>query len=916
MAAIRQSIWESSFIRRTGFIFFLALILIPRPAESIDPENPLSNRLVEEWNSSRELPSDFVYCLEQTPDGYLWIGTQRGLVRNDGIRHETLLHEAVYDLCAGRDGALWVCLGNELLRYQYGRFIPIRPRGGSVGIAAISIFEDMKGDLWIGYYNGVLGRLRNGAYMEFKLPADNEFYSIMAIEEDVLGTLWIGTNGDGLFKGRDGIFSRYDIGRSPDYSVFRIHEDRSGSLWAATNIGLVRIRDNRAGILRYRDGLPASYVMDILEDGDGNLWCSTGGGLCLIRRDAGGVYRATSPILTNQVVGPLFEDRERNLWVAIPRHGLKCFKNVVFRTLAEEVGIPSYSSAVFTSRDGSVWIGDQIGRLYRMKNGRAYQVLNLGLSPEAGILSMAEDSRGCLWLGTTSRGVFKVENGTVVSIDAGRPLPFVRTILSDSRNRLWIGFQNGLVCLRDGVFRTYATADKLPGNLVFNVLEDRGGRLWIATNVGLTVLKNGEWDPGGVETILCGKAIMTLFEDEDRVLWAGTYGGGLVRVRNNEMTHFGRKEGLGSDIISQIQDDCLGFLWLNSPDGVIKVAKASLRDDSQKTHRGVDCIVYGKSDGVRGEGPNYSTQNSITRTPTGELWFAMDNGISIVHPEKIKVNRFLPMPVLTRIFFNHEEVPLDRDKASFKGVRDIQFDFAAPAFISPERVRLRYKLEGVDSDWRTVGAFGEKSAEYKNLPFGSFRFRIAACNSDNIWNENNAVFDFSLKPYIHQTWPFKAGVSVLALVVGLLAYSGLHKFLEQRRLKRKYRNSTLDSDKAEDYLKNLIRLFEEEKVFKSSNLSLQSLSKRLGVSPRDLSRIINERLNRNFWALVNSYRIEEARSMIRASTNGDSTILGIALDVGFNSLAAFNRAFKKFTGMTPSHYKKTNSRAEDPIRDA
>jgi ligand-binding sensor domain-containing protein/AraC-like DNA-binding protein len=899
--------------KKSALVFFLVMFLAPRLAAPLNLENPLNDRLVEEWNSSRGLPSDNVYCLAQTPDGYLWIGTQRGLVRSDGLRHETILHQPVYDLCPGRDGGLWVCLGNELLRYQYSRFIPVRPKGHDCPIPASCAFEDMKGDLWVGHDGGILGRLRNGAYTVFKLPLDKDPGAITAIKEDGRGTLWLGTLTGGLFQGRDGVFSRCDIGRSNDFAVFRIREDRSGNLWAATNIGLVKIQDNGAILLTQRNGLSVNYVLDFLEDSDGNLWCATAWGLNLLHQDVGGAFGATILNQSEQAVGPLFEDREKNLWFAYSRSGLKCYKNALFRTLAGEVGLPDYASTVFASRDGTLWIGDQVGCLYRMKNGRAHQVLDLGYSPEAGIQSLAEDSQGRLWFGTAFRGVFQVKDGRAVPLNVGRSLPCLQALLCDSRGRMWIGCQNGLGCLRDGVFQTLTTADGLPGDRVYSVLEDRSGRIWIATIGGLAVLKNGEWSPGEVETIVTGQAILTLCQDEESVLWAGTFGHGLIRDRNGEKTSFGRREGLGSDIIWQVKDDAAGFLWLSSPEGLIRVSKASLGDEARIKSRGLESLVYGKADGLKGEGAS-STVNSMARTPDGELWFALGHGISTVHPEKIKVNRFRLTPVLTRILFNHEEIPLGAGQASFQGVKNIRFEFAAPSFVSPERVKLRYKLEGIDSDWRPVEAFGEKSAEYRDVPFGSYRFRVAACNSDNIWNENDALFDFSLKPYLHQTWPFKAGVMALALVVGLLAFSGLQKFLEQRRLKRKYKNSTLDPGKAEDYLKNLMQLFEEEKIYRAPDLSLASLSARLGITPRDLSRIINERLNRNFWALVNSYRIGEARMMIKDTANGDHTILDIALEVGFNSLAAFNRAFKKFTGMTPSHYKKKNSRAENHAR--
>jgi ligand-binding sensor domain-containing protein/AraC-like DNA-binding protein len=895
------------FSRALSVVIF-SLILFPRPAAPLGQENPLRDRLVEGWNSSRGLPSDMVYCLEQTPDGYLWIGTQRGLVRSDGLRHETLLHNAVYDLCAGKDGALWICLGNELLRYQYGRFIPLCPKTGASWIPANRVFEDMKGDLWIGLSTGLLGRLRNGIFSQFQLPQNKESSSITAIREDSRGTLWVGTVAGGLFKGRDGIFSRTDIGRTPDYTVFRIREGRDGVLWVSTNIGLVRIQDDRPLILTQENGLSIGFVLDFLEDSEGNLWCSTPRGLNLLRRDESGAYRATPLTPANQILDFMFEDREKNLWISFPRFGLKCYRNVPFRTLAEESGVPSYSSAVLASRDGTVWIGDNVGCLFRMKDGRARQVLDMGYSPEAGILSMAEDSLGRLWLGTNHRGIFRVENAKAVPLHGGRPLPAIRRILADSRGRIWIGFQDGLACLRDGALKIYTVADGLPGNWVSNVLEGRDGRLWIATNGGLAVLKNGEFSPGGVETVLTGQVTMTLFEDEGGVLWAGTYGRGLIRVRNGEITSCGREQGLGSDIIYQVQDDGEGYLWLNTPAGVIKVAKSSWPDDPRRAGGGVDSIIYGKSDGVRGESGQYSTSNSIARTPDGELWFALDDGISIVQPRRIKVNKVLPAPVITRILLNYEEISPGRERAPFHGVKNVRFDFAAPSFVSPERVRLRYKLESRDSDWHVVEASGDQFVAYGNLPFGSYRFRLAACNSDHVWNPAEAVFEFSLKPYLPQTWPFKAGVSALALLVGLLAYSGLQKSLEQRRLKRRYKNSTLAPDKAEECARTLIRLFEQEKIFKSPDLSLASLSERLSVSPKDLSRIINERLNRNFWALVNFYRIEEARRKIGETKNGDQTILNIALEVGFNSLAAFNRAFKKFTGTTPSHYRQSNSR--------
>jgi ligand-binding sensor domain-containing protein/AraC-like DNA-binding protein len=897
-----------------GLVLSLTIpfVLTLHAVAALAQENPLRDRLVENWNSSNGLPSDIVFCLEQTPDGYLWIGTQRGLVRSDGLRHETLLSRAVYDLCVGKDGTLWVCLGDGLLRYQKGRFTPIGPNADSPW-PAYRVFEDMRGDLWVGS-GSALRRLKAGLFEEFSLPGNTELSSVTAIKEDSRGFLWVGTIAGGLFRGHDGIFTRWDVGWPRDYSIFRIREGRDGALWVTTNFGLIRIQEDQPLILTDDIGLSVGYILDFIEDSEGNLFCSTARGLNLLRPEAGGGYRATLITPSSLVFDVMFEDREQNLWISCPRTGMKCYKRVPFRTLAEESGIPSYSSAVLASRDGTVWIGDNVGTLFRMKDGLARRVLTLGYSPEAWITSMAEDSQGRLWLGTSQRGVFRVEGGKAVRLNAGKPLPHVLSILPDSRGWLWYGFRDGLACLRNGALKVYTHTDGLPSDWVWNVLEGSDGSLWIATSGGLAVLRHEEWDRANLETFLVRMDILTLLEDEDRVLWAGTRGGGLVRIRNGEITRCGRDQGLGSNTVYQIRDDGAGYLWLNTPDGVIRVAKSPWPETPDKTGVELESTVYGKSDGARGESGQYSTGNSIAQTPDGTLWFALDDGMSVIQPRKIEVNKALPTPIITRVLLNFEEIAPDRNGAAFQGIKDVRFDFAAPSFVSPQRVRLRYRLEGRDSDWHLVENAGDRFASYKNLRFGSYRFRVAASNSDHIWNHEDAVFAFSLAPYFYQTWPFRAGALVMAVVLGVLAYLGLQRTIEQRRLRRRYRNSTLSPDKAEECARDLVRLFEKEKVFRTPDLSLASLSKRLGISAKDLSRIINERFDRNFWTLVNSHRVEEARSRIREAKNGDQTILDIALEVGFNSLAAFNRAFKRFVGTTPSNYRKLNSQTRNDGR--
>jgi len=896
-------------IRLKGRVVPLFLVVLgaalPAQAKILKPGLPLSGKLAVEWNSSRGLPSDMVFCITQTADGYIWIGTQRGLIRSDGLRPETLLPDPVYDLCPSRDGSLWICQGYRLLQYKFGNFVPGLTAVESLRASITRVYEDRKGDVWVGLRNGRLGRVKDGAFSQFPLPGNKEASMVSAIAEDAHGILWIGTMAGGLYKGRDGVFEAFDTGLSPDYAVFHIRRSRDGALWAATNLGLIRIQEDRAKILAGEIGFSSAYILDFLEDADGRFWVTTSRGLHLLVRDESGKFRASSLTAPDQVLDILFEDREKNLWISAPRAGLTCYQNAPFRTLSEEAGIPSYASALLLGRNGTVWLGDDVGILYRLEGGRARQVANLGYTPESGIVAMAEDPRGRIWLGTIRSGVHIVEDGKPVPLDAGRPLPGVQALRSDRRGGMWIGTSRGLVRVRDGGIKIFTTADGLPGNWISSLAASRNGRFWIGTNRGLAVVNADDRDRPDIMAVLLGPTVLSVIEDADRTIWAGTLNAGLWRIRDGLVSRCGRPQGLGSDTIYEIQDDDAGCLWMTSPAGVIRMAKVSWPDATRRPEGRLEASVYGKSDGVRGEATNMSTSNSIARLPDGEMWFAVGDGISIVAPRQITVNPFLPTPVLSRVLLDGREIPVGKSPSAFKGIRAARFEFAAPSFLSPTRMKIRYMLEGFDSDWREIEAAADKTADYPRLPFGAYRFRLTACNSDGIWNNRETVFAFTLKPRWTETSAFRAGTLILTLLLGGAAYFGFQRFYKQRKAKRKYKDSTLTPEKAGECAAGLIRLLEYDKVFTSPSVSLTSLAKRLQISTKDLSRVINERLNRNFWTLVNFYRIEEAKDRLAKAVNGDQTVLRIAMDVGFNSLAAFNRAFKKFAGMTPSEYRKS-----------
>lgn len=260
--------------------------------------------------------------------------------------------------------------------------------------------------------------------------------------------------------------------------------------------------------------------------------------------------------------------------------------------------------------------------------------------------------------------------------------------------------------------------------------------------------------------------------------------------------------------------------------------------------------------------------------------------------------------VLKRIIFNYETVPGDQSGKSFKGIKSILFFFTAPTFISRERVKFKYKLVGFDKDWILLEGNQERMMHYENLPPGQYTFRVIAGNSDGIWNNTGASFGFTLKPWFYETLTFKISTALIVVLIVLGTYYTLKKYVSFHKIKDKYKQSTLDPVKTETYMQKLLYLLKEEKIYKDQQISLNSLAEKISLQPRELSQLINEQLNKNFWGLINSYRMEEVFRLLKDTKKNQRTILDIAFEVGFNSKEAFNRVFRKHTGMTPSQYKK------------
>jgi len=655
------------------------------------------------------------------------------------------------------------------------------------------------------------------------------------------------------------------------------------------------------------------------EDQAGNLWIGThGGGINVLKTgtDSIKVFDSGEDLTSNSIYA-FFEDRERTLWIGTEGGGLNSLRDSRVITYTTKNGL-SYdiTFGVFQDSKGIVWVGTTgfgVNYLEPGENRFHFLTTRDGLSDNT-VVSIAEHPEGSLWLGTRGGGVnlLTLENKQIKTFTTRDGLSdnIVRALYVDPGGNLWAGTDSG------GVHRFSNGWFILYGNLNFRVntiLRDSKGNLWAGTwGRGLCLLKDEKIDIFDKENGLSCNIVICIYEDKNKTLWLGTYGCGLNRFRYTDGTFLkiSRKEGLPDNTIYSILEDDKQNLWMSSNRGIFYVNREELDDFAAGRRKTIRPFLFGREEGMKSIECNGANQPAGWKTRDGKLWFPTTRGVSAIDPEHIGVNTFPPPVQIKEICIDGTSFPPGKDAVIPPGEGNLEILYTGLSFIVPEKISFKYKLEGFDNQWTDAGT--RRTAYYTRIPPGSYHFRVIACNSDGTWNHTGASFCFRLKSRFYQTLFFKIAFPLCTVLIGFALYFFLKKGILYRRLKKKYKHSSLhlEPDEAEEYTRQLLYLIEIEKVYQDPDISLNFLAERLKLSPRNLSQVINEQLKKGFHELINKYRVKEARKMLISPDTAYQSVLEIGYEVGFNSKSAFNRAFKHFTQMTPSQFRKKYKRTD------
>lgn len=765
---------------------------------ALDPSKKLTQYNLKTWQVAEGLPQMSVQAIAQTREGYLWVGTREGLARFDGVRFvifdrtntQQFQSNNIYALHEDHAGALWIGTDGGLLKFETGEFTRYSSENGLTNDSVRALFEDGDGSLWIGTYGGLF-RLKNGRFDVF--TADNGLSSnlVRALAGDADGNLWIGTNGGGINRldrnGEIKIFGKSD-GLVSD-KIGTLYVDRAGALWiGGIGGGLNKFVAGKFTSYDAGDGLRGKFVWSFIEDRDGTLWIGASGGLHRFE-DNRLEALTTSGGLSDDNVQTLFEDREGHLWIGTMRGGLNQLKNNLFTTYAALEGLPEDTVwTIHGGAGGSVWVGTN-GGLSRLQNG-AWRTFTKrdGLADDT-VWTIYEDADGTLWIGTNG-GVSRLQNGRflpTLTEKNGLPGNVARSLYVDRAGAIWIGtLGGGLSRYKDDALTTWTTGEGLSSDNVGAILEDRAGNLWIGTSdKGLNRLREGRFTVFGETDGLADDSIKSLYEDADQVLWIGSNGGGLTRLKNGEFRVVTTKDGLFSDVIHSILEDDAGVFWMTGNKGIFRVSRRELNDFLDGQAEKIKSVSNDASDGMRSSECNGLGQPAAWKLKNGELWFPTMRGAATINPAMLptnaRKNANAPPIVLEEISADNNtflassgEIP---DFAP--GTEQVEIHYTGLSFDAPEKMGFRYRLEPFDREWTEAGT--RRTAYFTHLPPGQYRFRVAAANRNETWNDGEIILVFNIAPLFYQTWWF-FGLCLLSVVpIGCL----LH-YLRLRRVRARY----------------------------------------------------------------------------------------------------------------------------------
>ena len=743
-----------------------ALPAVELPSAVEVPPQGLQDYAVTTWNENDGLSAPRIMALAQDKDGYLWLGTDVGLVRFDGVTFEPfpeidgikLPVSPTSALISATDGSLWMGVISTLgvMRIQGDKLTTYGAAEGLPGNYPVALIEDASRTVWVGNSAGLF-RFDGRRFQAVKGQPGLSDRPVMALLQTRDGRLWVATREAVFRRDREGEpFHQIDVISRTSNVWQKMSEAPDGSVW---------IGDLDHGFRRIKSKPSVSHKgwgAQVLHDTRGNMWVATRGqGLWRVRPDPKTNGSKVDIVTTKEglatdAVQCLLEDREGNIWL-----GTYAGLHRLTPHRVEPITTVPLVRAVAATPDGSIWVGGTNGLTrYVGHETRRYDQAPNAL-PNRLVLALYADQQGTLWV-STADGLTRFANETFTPVISLEPKSTARIFsIARTRSGLWLRDVNFKLsrATTEGVV---SPATEVPAEFqmaAVSLTVDSRDNLWIgSTNGRLGVLRSdGEFQPHYLGT----GNIRAIYESKDGTIWAGG-DEGLSIIVDGRATTFTEAQGIPNHV-KAIVEDAEGVIWVGAGTVIARIERAEFaKAQASRTYQ-IRSRLFNTADGTAGVPVNDGSRTAV-RASNGLLWFATSAGMTRIDPQRIGEPRRKTTAVLERITVDARRIEPTDGVTLPAGSSHVQFSVRALTLTDSMRAQFKYRLDGIDRDW--IYARTSREATYTNLAPGPYVFRVIASNGDGVWG-TPSVLNFVIAPTFFQTGLFYAlcGLAACSLVV-------------------------------------------------------------------------------------------------------------------------------------------------------
>lgn len=746
-------------------------------ALALPPDKPLHQMVHRAWSTEEGLPQVSVLSMLQDHQGYIWLGTQEGLARFDGVQFEvfnqynlaalqgdtinTLLEDSKKRLWVGTTSGGVTMMQGELTRH-YGAETGLPP--GKVW----DILEHSDGSIWVAIDGGGVARFNGSGFEIFGPDQGLMNVSVRTLIEGPDSEVWAGTYGGGVYKYDVKLFK--PLTSHPDLNQASVSDlvlDNGGTLWVATDAGLVKYTKTEVTRVLPKASQDRFQVRTLFLDGS-ELWVGTYGQ---------GVYRlidkelvpahASSGLERAKVVS-ILKDKEGGIWIGTTGQGAHRFYPGSVSALTTTHGLSGkIVLGLYEDSLNRVWMGTFGQGLNLRENGILKNFYGQKELTRKMIFTMADYGTDELLIGTWGNGLIILGPDKVdfITRDDGLIHNKVRVIRAGKAGDYWIGTNGGLSHFKDGKFKNFTTKSGLTSNKVYDLHLDENGDVWVGGSNGVEIIRDNQVVSLEAEGTLSSPAIRAIYKDAEGTVWIGTSGGGLNVLHEGRLGFVSVAHGLLSNRVFSILEDEFGHIWMSSNRGIVKVSKSELLQASHGDLKKVSVTAFDTEDGMLNIECNGSFQPAAVRTADGELLFSTVDGVASLNPAKLELSK-PPADVLVSEFVVdgksmaiQENLPVGLEP----GAKKLEIYFTAPTFYKSADIQFEYQLRGEDMGWVKAGS--RRVAHYGNLAPGEYTFAVRAQGIHGGYSEALGQLVIQLNPHFYQTNAFK--FLLVLLVIGL-----------------------------------------------------------------------------------------------------------------------------------------------------